>query len=221
MNHPTNKAINTEADHRNAVAIDSDLVNMVVGIAECLTSLDDRPINAKIIPISDHTQIPPMGSLDNHVTDIEDDYAEKAIKLATLNGHVTIRDWFKNSTTTAHMKAISKVIEFLIKNGPQAFEKEGSDMIRLPSIVDVITEGGRLNMEARLALGKYVNESLKALPKNYCRRWIKVPIVVSAFLDGSHITTTIQIIKYTRDDLADLAVAVSAYLVQHQPEIIY
>jgi len=96
------------------------------------------------------------------------------------------------------------------------------ECIHLNSIlVDVLTEGGRMTVKDKILLGTYVKEMLCKLTKNNDRTWEKVPITTSTFEDGRRVTTEINIIKYTKEDLVDVTVAVAMYLRDNKPKIIY
>ncbi|XWV25501.1 hypothetical protein QJ856_gp0257 [Tupanvirus deep ocean] len=119
------------------------------------------------------------------------------------------------------LELTTKMSLYLISHSVDELFEDGSDFVRLPTIVSVLTDGGRLGQDDKLALGNYVKSYLLDMPKYTAFEWKKVSIDIPVFEHGIKKTKTIMIIKYTKDHVPDLTIAIAKYLATKQPNIIY
>lgn len=131
----------------------------------------------------------------------------------------------QNASLAKVVIALAELSRYLVDNdGPASLEEPtclGDKIIRLPTVVRVVTGGGRLGQDDKMTLGTYVKSELSKLPQNRDRRWQRVRIGHSKFENGIRVVEQINIVKYTREDLTDLTIAVAKFLDRKRPEIIY
>jgi hypothetical protein len=114
------------------------------------------------------------------------------------------------------------IFDALLTNGWKRFETEsdyGVLHIRLSVIVEVLTDGGKLREQDKQKLGEIVYKKLSKIEPD--RQWEHTMITTKKFESDKTITKQNRTIRYTRDDLAQIATIVVKFLIKHKPEIVY
>ncbi|XWV26836.1 hypothetical protein QJ857_gp0214 [Tupanvirus soda lake] len=119
------------------------------------------------------------------------------------------------------LELTAKMMSHLLQFPPSSLLETRADYVRLPRLVEVMTDGGRISEADKIAMGKYVKSYLLGMPKYVDYQWQKIPIDVPDFVGGVKKTKTIVIVKYTEENIPDLTVAIAKFLVTNQTKIIY
>jgi hypothetical protein len=114
--------------------------------------------------------------------------------------------------TAVAARMLRNTCALLLKVSPDLFlckSNEGDDVIRLPTVISILSNGGIMSREQRLELGKEC--ALACCPLHYCH------ITVPTF-GGPE---TMRVRKYTASDLSKVVEVCADWLLREHASLVY